>query len=111
MRKFIFSILLFFIVTASLPTFADDYDDGIDPGDGIHTGNNDLQKVTNMRFYNAKVRAKTYRVRKQNNSDSSIAQSNSGGGVNIASPTIDGPVHGDVIIQLNTDDINILQGK
>lgn len=103
-------IILALLLCFSISAVADDYDDGIGEGDGITTGDNDLQKVTNIRFYNSKVRAKTYRVRKKQGNDGT-AGSGSGEGVNIASPTINGPVHGDVIIQLKTEDINILEGK
>lgn len=112
MKKVITFLILFFVLVLVVPVSADDYDDGIGEGDGIKTGDNDLQKVTNIKFYNAKVRAKTYKVRKQKNSgDGSVGTGNGDGGVNIASPTINGPVHGDVIIQMDAKDINILQGK
>ncbi|WP_432737910.1 hypothetical protein [Maridesulfovibrio sp. FT414] len=114
MRPFVLLVLMLSLVIGAIPVMADDYDDGIGEGDGIVTGDNDLQKVTNMKFYNAKAKAKVYTAKKNKgkNGNTYIESDGSGeGGASIASPTFQGPVHGDVIIQMDAKDITIMQGN
>ena len=109
MKTCVFIILFCFILIPL--AYCGDLDDGIGLDDGIRTGNNDLQKMVNIRFYDAKVKGKVYKKVKNNRDviiDGSQAVSSGTGGTNIASPNIKGNVRGDVIIKLEARDITVV---